>query len=82
MKKTKVIVKKKKQPTRQRQKQKQKQSVNVNVNIDQSKRTTARKPKSDKASDGSNTLSNGENYVKSNPYSYLPPPTQLKTYKQ
>ena len=83
MKKTKVIVKKPKpKQTKQRQKQKQKQSVNVNVNIDQSKRTTARKPKSDKASDGSNTLSNGENYVKSNPYSYLPPPTQLPSYKQ
>ncbi len=64
MKKTKVIVKKKKQPTRQRQKQKQKQSVNVNAHIDQSKRTTPRKPKSDKTSDGSNSLSNGQNHVK------------------
>ena len=84
MKITKVIVKKtntQKQP-RQRQKQKQKQNVNVNVHIDQSKRTTPRKPKGDKASDGSTTLSNGENYVKSNPYSYMPPPAQLPSYKQ
>ncbi len=75
MKKTKVVINKKpkaKQP-KQRQRQKQKQNVNVNVHIDQSKRTTARKPKSDKASDGSTTLSNGENYIKPNALSNLQP---------
>ena len=71
MKKTKIIVKKKKQPTRQRQKQKQKQSVNVNVNIDQSKRTTQRKPKSDAAS--TTTMPHGENYIKPSALSNLQP---------
>ena len=71
MKKTKVIVKKKKEP-RQKQKQKQKQNVSVNVNIDQSKRTTQRKPKTDKPSNQSTTMAHGENYVRSNPYSFLP----------
>ena len=52
MKKTKVIVKKKKEVSKRqpRQKQKQRQNVNVNVHIDQSKRTTPRKPKADKPS--------------------------------
>ena len=81
MKKTKVIVKKQKQK-QPRQKQKQKQNVSVNVNIDQSKRTTQRKPKGDKMTNQSTTMASGENYVKSNPFSYLPPVVYQPPFNQ
>jgi hypothetical protein len=81
MKKTKVIVKKQKQK-QPRQKQKQKQNVSVNVNIDQSKRTTQRKPKVDKTTAQSTTTAHGENYVRSNPYSYLPPVVYQPPFNQ
>ena len=81
MKKTKVIVKKQKQK-QPRQKQKQKQNVSVNVNIDQSKRTTQRKPKGDKMTNQSTTMASGENYVRSNPYSYLPPVVYQPPFNQ
>ena len=81
MKKTKVIVKKQKQK-QPRQKQKQKQNVSVNVNIDQSKRTTQRKPKVDKPSNQSTTMAHGENYVRSNPYSFLPPAVYQPPFNQ
>ena len=81
MKKTKVVIKKKKE-RQPRQKQKQKQNVSVNVNIDQSKRTTQRKPKGDKMTNQSTTMASGENYVKSNPFSYLPPVVYQPPFNQ